>query len=106
MHYIQGCATCQMLKVNTHLTKPQLSPIMPVENAIPFQTITSDFITKLPESQGYDSILTITDHDCSKASIFIPCKEIVDVIGTAELYTQWVFLHYRIPQKVNLDRDP
>jgi len=29
------------------------------------------FIVKLPESEGFDTILTITDHDCSKAAMFI-----------------------------------
>jgi hypothetical protein len=106
MHYVQGCATCQISKVNTHPTKLMLSPITPIENAMPFQTITLDCIVKLPESQGHDSILTITDYDCSKASVFIPCKEMVDMIGTAELYAQWVFPHYGVPQKVISDRDP
>jgi len=41
---------------------------------MPFETVALDFITKLPLSQGYDSILTVTDHDCTKAAIFIPCN--------------------------------
>ncbi len=65
-----------------------------------------DFITKLPPSEGYDLILTITDHDCSKGSIFIPCKETIDAIGVAELYGKHVFPHYGLPQKVISDRDP
>jgi hypothetical protein len=40
---------------------------------MPFKTITLDFIVKLPVSQGFDSILTITDQGCMKAAIFIPC---------------------------------
>jgi hypothetical protein len=104
--YIQGRAICQMSKVNTHLTKPNLLPITPIKNTMPFQTIALDFIVKLPESQGNDSILTITDHNCSKALVFIPCKEMIDTIRTVELYIQWVFLHYGVPQKVISDRDP
>jgi len=50
-----------------------------------FETVTLDFITKLPISQGYDSILTVTDHDCSKAALFIPCKEAMMVEETAAL---------------------
>jgi hypothetical protein len=48
-----------MNKVNTNPTKPPLYPIAPVTDALPFQTIALDFITKLPESDGYDTILTI-----------------------------------------------
>ena len=59
--YIKGCTTCQMVKVNTHPARPPLYPITPVENALPFETITMDFITKLLTSGGFDTILTITD---------------------------------------------
>jgi hypothetical protein len=57
---------------------------------MPFETIALDFITKLPELQGYDSILTITDHDCTKAAIFIPCREEINAEGTAALYSTCV----------------
>jgi Integrase zinc binding domain/Chromo (CHRromatin Organisation MOdifier) domain len=103
--YIKGCATCQMNKINTNPMKPPLYPITPVTDALPFQTIALDFITKLPESDGYDTILTITDHDCSKASIFIPCKETIDSKGVAHLYAQHVVPHYGTPKKVISDRD-
>ena len=61
--YIQGCTTCQMNKVNTHPSHPPLMPITPAENTRPFETIAMDFITKLPPSGGYNTILTITDTD-------------------------------------------
>jgi hypothetical protein len=102
--YVKGCTTCQMNKVNTHPTKPPLFPITLTGN-LPFQTIAVDFITKLPPSQGYDTILTVTDHDVSKASIFIPCQESIDSEGVAKLYTSQVFPHYRIPLKIISNRD-
>ena len=72
MDYVKGCAECQRHKVNLRPTKAPLRPIYPKPKATPFDTVAIDFITKLPESQGYDSILTITDHDCTKAAVFIP----------------------------------
>jgi Integrase zinc binding domain len=105
MQYIKGCATCQMHKVNMNPTKPPLYPITPVPDALPFQTIALDFIMKLPVSEGYDTILTITDHDCSKVSLFIPCKETIDSEGVAQLFVQHVVPHYRTPRKITLDRD-
>ncbi len=57
-----------------------------------------DFITKLPPSNGYDSILTVTDHDCTKAAIFIPCNETIMSEGLAKLYLQHVYPHYGIPR--------
>jgi len=103
--YIKGCATCQMTKVNTHPAHPLLFPITPIENAWPFETVAIDFIIKLPQSEGYDTILTITNMDCSKASIFIPCQEVVDLEGVALLYINHIIPHYSIPYKIILDRD-
>ena len=104
--YIKGCVDCQMTKVNTNPKKPALYPITAEPNATPFQTITLDFIVKLPISEGYDSILTITDHDCSKAAIFLPCNETITAPEVAKLYATHVFPHYGLPQKVISDRDP
>ena len=59
---------------------------MPETEALPFQTIAMDLIVKLPISGGYDSILTITDHDCTKMMITIPCNETISAEGVADLY--------------------
>jgi len=103
--YIKGCTTCQMTKVNTHPAHPPLFPIFPTENARPFETVAMDFITKLPQSGGYNTILTVTDTDCSKASIFIPCNEAIDSEGVALLYLNHITPHYGIPHKIISDRD-
>jgi hypothetical protein len=103
--YIKGCATCQMSKINCNPAHPPLFPISPIENAHPFETIVLNFITKLPPSGEYDTILTITDTDCSKASIFLPCHETIDSEGVAALYATHVTPHYGIPRKVISDWD-
>ena len=95
-----------MTKVNTHLTHPPLYPITPAENAKPFETIAMDFIVKLQPSGGYDTILTITDTDCSKASVFIPCNKTIDSEGVARLYLMHILPHYGLPKKIISDRDP
>jgi hypothetical protein len=73
---------------------------------MPFEMVAMDFIVKLPPSNGFDSILTITDHDCTKAAIFIPCNETITAEGVAELYLQHVFKLFGLPQKVISNRDP
>jgi hypothetical protein len=103
--YIRGCATCQMSKINRNPTHPPLFPITPTENARPFEMIALDFITKLPPSGGYDTILTITNMDCLKASIFLPCSETINSEGVATLYANHVIPHYGIPSKIISDRD-
>ena len=61
---------------------------------MPFETVAIDFITKLPLSQGYDSILTVTDHDCTKAAIFIPCNEEINAEQTVALYLRQVVTNF------------
>jgi hypothetical protein len=104
--YVQGCATCQNTKIRTNQPKLSHYLISPEHSQIPFGTIVLDFITKLPTSEGNDMILTITDHDCSKAALFFPCKETITTEEVMELYAKHVFPHYGIPQKVISDRDP
>ena len=68
--------------------------------------IVVDFIVKLPQSQQYDSILTITDHDCTKAIVLIPCKEDITAEGVVNLFISHIFQHYRLPHKVISNQDP
>ena len=65
-----------------------------------------DFIIKLPKSQDYDSILTITDQGCTKMAIFLPCHESMDAEGVAQLYFNHVFPRFGVPSKIITDRDP
>jgi hypothetical protein len=83
---VKGCAKCQQNKVNTQAQKAPLSPIYPSPSATPFSTISLNFIVKLPLSEGYDSILTITDQGCTEMAIFIPCLKAIDAEGVAKLY--------------------
>jgi hypothetical protein len=73
---------------------------------MPFETVTLDFIVKLPVSQGFDSILTVTDQGCMKAAIFIPGNEDITAEETAALYIKHVFAHFGLPTKVISDQDP
>src|SRR5258708_2645040 len=60
--YVKGCMACQANKANTKLLKPAMIPIT-LEHTLPFQTVTVDFITKLPKSGKYNTIMTATCHD-------------------------------------------
>jgi hypothetical protein len=84
--YVKECAVCQANKPITHRNNPPIHPITPQENALPFQTIAIDFIVKLPELGGYDSIMMVTDHDCTKAVILVLCQEKIDAEGVAKLF--------------------
>jgi hypothetical protein len=103
--YIKGCHLCQSCKNNPTKPKPPLFPIPSDNFALPFTSVAMDFIIKLPMSEGYNSILTITD-TFSKACIFLPCKETIDTAGVALLYATYVLPHYRLPSCFISNRDP
>jgi hypothetical protein len=104
--YVRECATCQANKTDTTRAKPPLFPISPHHNAAPFSTIAVDWITKLLTSEGYDLIMTITNHDVSKMALFILCKESQGVEEMSQLYIQHIFPYYGLPDHVISDRDP
>jgi Integrase zinc binding domain/RNase H-like domain found in reverse transcriptase len=104
--YVKGCATCQSSKANTIRPKAPPFPIAPVTEAMPFETVAMDLITDLPTSEGFNAIFTITDHDATKATVFIPCQKTIDALNAAQLYTKHVFPYYGAPKKIISDRDP
>ena len=104
--YVCGCGECQRHKVNNRPTKAPLQLIYPGDDASPFEVVALDFITKLPLSQGYDSILTITDQGCTKMTHFVPCNEAITAEETARIFLEVIVRHYGLPGKIISDRDP
>ena len=90
-NYIKGCATCQATKVGTTKPKVLLFPITAKHGLISFSVIALNLIINLPPSDRYDSILTIMNHDCSKALLFFPCNQTITAQGVAALYAKHVF---------------
>ena len=103
--YVKGCTTCQSRKNQLNKPKPPPFPITSDTYDNPFASIAMDFIVKLPLSESYDTILTITD-TFLKASIFIPCNETINTKNTTKLYATYVLPHYRLPTCIISDRDP
>jgi hypothetical protein len=104
--YIKGCAICQQNKNLTHRIKTPPFHIPSTINAKPFSHIAMDLITGLPKSDGFDAILTIVDHGCSRGAIFLPCSTTITGAGIAKLYLENVFRWFGLPRKIISDRDP
>ena len=104
--YVQGYALCQQIKVNTHPLAPPLALIKADPYAYPFSTVTMDFITDLPESNGYNALYVVVDHDLTKAIVLIPCTKTIDAIGTARLYHDNVYRRFGLSNRIILDRGP
>ncbi|KAI5116922.1 hypothetical protein M0805_009909 [Coniferiporia weirii] len=65
-----------------------------------------DFITDLPLSNHYDSIMVVVDHDSSKGIVLIPCTKTLDALGTAKLYHDNIYKHFGLPKRIISDRGP
>jgi len=97
--YIKGCATCQTTKIKP----PVKVPLKP--NEVPqgiWETITMDFITDLPVSKGYDSILTVVDQH-SKAVILSPCHKTITAEQTSQLLIDNIWKRTGFPLTIILD---
>ena len=88
-NYVDGYAVCQSIKNLPHKTRP---PIQLLETTnVPWCFISTDFITDLPESKGYDSINVVVDQGLSKGIIITPCKKTIMAEETTTLFQNNVF---------------
>ncbi len=76
------------------------------KNTLPFQQIAMDLITGLPQQHGYNAILTIVDHRCLRAAIFLPCTNTITGPAIMQLYLDHVYRWFGLPSKMISDRDP
>ena len=103
--YIDSCATCQQMKLNTH---PTVMPLMPIKSHAhwPFQQITMDFIIDLPLSDSFDSIFVMVNQGLPKGVILIPCNKMITTLQTENLLIREVFKWFGLPDKIISDRGP
>ena len=103
-NYVDGCTTCQQCKINRHPSVPALMPIKGSDR--PFNQISFDFITDLPESNGFDSLLVVVDHGLTKGVILAPCTKKISALETTELILNYVYKWLGLPDKMFSDRGP
>ena len=99
--YVASCTVCGRNKPRRHRPYGLLKPLpVPVR---PWDSISMDFIEKLPNSGGYNSILVIVDR-ASKQAIFIPTDVNITSERLAELFVIHVFSKHGVPNHVTSDR--
>jgi len=69
----------------------------------PWNSISMDFIEKLPSSSGFDTILVIVDW-LTKQAIFIPAHDTIISTDLACLFVLHVFSKHGIPSHVTSNR--
>ena len=104
--YVKGCATYQQNKNLTTCKKTPLYHISVPESPTPFTHVAMDLITGLPKSGGYDMILTIVDHGCTHAALFLPCTTEITGTGIAQLYFNHIYKWFGLLTRIISNRDP
>ncbi|MBW0580019.1 hypothetical protein O181_119734 [Austropuccinia psidii MF-1] len=92
--YVSSCQQCSRNK-NIHHKKFRLLKPLPIPNG-PWICLSMDFITQLPLSNSFDSILVIVDR-FSKMAVFIPTMSSITSLDLAHLFIKNIFSKHGLP---------
>ena len=101
--YVKTCNICQLMKSDTSKSKGLLQPI-PIPTA-KWQQVSTDLVTKLPESHGYTAVIVFVDR-LTKYCKFVPTTKEVSAVEYARHYFDEVVSAYGLPEAILSDRDP
>ena len=65
-----------------------------------------DFITDLLESNEYNALYIVVNHDLIKVIVLILCIKTIDMIRTVKLYHDNIYRRFGLPNKIISDRGP
>lgn len=99
--YTKGCDICQRMKNRTHQPYGPLMPNKVPEG--PWEIITVDLITQLPESDGYDAICNIVDR-LTKRAHFYPITGHFTAKDTAQIMYDRIYPIHGLPLQIISDR--
>jgi len=101
--YVKGCDKCNRAKIYPTAPAGRLEP-----NSIPerrWQVVTTDLISGLPESHGFDTIWVAVDRLTKRIRI-APTTMEVDSVGIARLFRDHVWRNHGLPDQIISDRGP
>ena len=101
--YTSRCNCCACFKGSNMKPAGSAVPLQP--STMPWVDVSVDFITDLPLSNGFDSILTVVDR-FSKETEFILCNKIATALDTAKLYLFHVWKDHGLPRTIISDQGP
>jgi len=100
--FVKLCAKCQ--RINPRIDKPYGSTMRLPAPTKPWESVSMDFITSLPNVDGYDAILTVVC-TLTKMAHFIPCNSTVNSRQLAKLFLDNVYRLHGLPKFLIGDRD-
>ncbi|MBW0508175.1 hypothetical protein O181_047890 [Austropuccinia psidii MF-1] len=97
--YVSSCQKGSRNK-NIHHKKFGLLKHLSIPSG-PWNSLSMDFITQLPMSNNFDSILVVVDR-FSKMAIFIPSYGMITALDLAQLFISHVFSKHGLPASIQL----
>ena len=101
--YVSRCDRCTRFKGTNQALPGKLKPLDTPPG--PWKEISANFITDLPESEGFNSILVVVDRFWKEVE-FIPCTKSVSTFDTVKLCLHHVWKHHGLPTGIVSDRGP
>ncbi|QRW08767.1 Transposon Tf2-1 polyprotein [Ceratobasidium sp. AG-Ba] len=101
--YVANCESCIRNKHSNQVPPGLLNPIEAPDK--PWEEITFDLITQLPESEGFTAILTVVNQ-LTKMVHFIPTINEANGVDVANLFLTYVWKLHGLPRKTISDRGP
>jgi hypothetical protein len=101
--YVRGCTTCQANKIDN--CPPRMATVPNAISEQPFQVMTTNFITDLPECEGFTAIAVYVDRGYKMVYI-TPTVKTVDSVGASDLFMRTVFPHTGVMEQLIFNRGP
>lgn len=99
--FVDECVVCQATKYSTRKPAGLLQPLH-VPSRV-WEDVSMDFITGLPQSRGYTTIMIVVDR-LSKYAHFAPLPTKFDALRVAQLFVNTVVRHHGFPKTLISDR--
>ncbi|MBW0560689.1 hypothetical protein O181_100404 [Austropuccinia psidii MF-1] len=99
--YVSSCQQCSRNRI-IHLKKFGVLKLLPIPNGR-WICLSMDFITKLPLTNSFESILVIVDR-LSKMEVFIPTMSSITSVDLAHLFIKTLFSRHGLASCIVRDR--
>jgi hypothetical protein len=99
--YVDNCDTCKRIKPIKHAPFGLLKPLEPPSQ--PWDSISMDFITGLPESEGSDTLWVVVDR-LTKMAHFVPTSDTIKPEQLADAFITYLFRPHGLPNSIISDR--
>ncbi|KAH9753009.1 Endonuclease [Citrus sinensis] len=101
--YVRTCLVCQQDKVDHQLPAGLLEPLSLATR--PWESVSMDFITSLPKSEGCGSIMVVVDR-YNKYATFIAVPIDCKADEASRLFVKHIMKLWGVPKNIVSDRDP